>query len=209
MTGTGLIARRATPHHARMLGPGMTRSFVAGLFAAALFTSAAMAQEPGCAGDTEAFGAQDYETFNASPAGWQSLAYEDCFIEAAEAISTWHRANAGTLERSQLRALTWNAGLMRAAGGDYQSALFLFRQTFPEPGENPAEHYYTYAVIAFLERDRDGLQRIRDAMASMPAPAGGAAEGEDWPPNLSSVDRLLACYESSFAEAIVGGCMPE
>lgn len=169
----------------------------------------AHAQDGTCVEDRTAFAVQDYETFNASAEGWQRLAYSDCYIEAAEAISDWYRANAASLDASQVRTLSWNGALMRAAGGDYRSAIFLFQQTFPERGQNAAEHYYTYAMIAFLERDRDGLQRIRDAMASMPEPEGGVPAGESWPPNLASVDLLLTCYDSAFAEAIVGGCLPE
>lgn len=173
------------------------------------FAGFANAQEASCVHDPQTFVAQDYETFNTAPEGWQALAVNDCYIEAAEAISAWHRAHASELTAERLRALTWNAGLMRGAGGDYQSAIFLFRQTFPERGQAAAGHYYTYAMIAFLERDRDGLQRIRDALASMPEPEGGAPDGEDWPPNLQSVDNLLTCFDSPFGWALVGYCGEE
>ncbi|MEN0651975.1 MULTISPECIES: hypothetical protein [Hyphobacterium] len=169
----------------------------------------AFAQEDGCAYDAQVFAVQGYETFNTTADGWQALAINDCYVEAAEAISGWHRTHAATLTAEQLRTLTWNAGLMRGAGGDYQSAIFLFRQTFPERGENAAQHYYTYAMIAFLERDRDGLQRIRDALASMPAPEGGLPDGAEWPPNLQSVDNLVTCFDSPFGWAIVGYCGDE
>lgn len=180
-----------------------------GLALAVAGASFAAAQDAGCVYDPQVFDAQDYTTFNTASEGWQSLAVNDCYIEAADAISGWHRAHAAALTGEQLRTLTWNAGLMRGAGGDYQSAIFLFRQTFPEFGENAAQHYYTYAMIAFLERDRDGLQRIRDALASMPEPDGGAPDGAGWPPNLQSVDNLLTCYDSPFGWAIVGYCGEE
>lgn len=185
------------------------KRILTGLAAAACLAGAAEAQEAGCAYDPADFAAQNYETFNTGADGWQALAVADCYIEAADAISGWHRANAASLTGAQLRTLTWNAGLMRAAGGDYQTAIFLFRQTFPERGEDAPQHYYTHAVIAFLERDRGGLERIRDAMASMPEPEGGVPEGADWPPNLQSVDNLLTCFDSPFGWAIVGYCGEE
>ncbi|MBI1232967.1 MAG: hypothetical protein GC208_00500 [Alphaproteobacteria bacterium] len=180
-----------------------------GLVIALAWAGIASAQETGCAYDPQAFVAQDYETFNTAPEGWQALAINDCYIEAAEAISAWHRAHASDLSADQLRTLTWNAGLMRGAGGDYQSAIFLFRQTFPERGQAAAGHYYTYAMIAFLERDREGLQRVRDALASMPEPEGGVPNGADWPPNLQSVDNLLTCFDSPFGWAVAGYCGDE
>lgn len=180
-----------------------------GLFLAMTWAGISSAQDAGCAYDPAAFEGQSYETFNSSAEGWQALAVNDCYIEAANAISAWHRAHGSDLTAEQLRALTWNAGLMRGAGGDYQSAIFLFRQTFPERGESAAGHYYTHAMIAFLERDRDGLQRIRDALASMPEPEGGAPDGEAWPPNLQSVDNLVTCFDSPFGWAVVGYCGDE
>lgn len=175
------------------------------MLAAVACSAAASAQEGLCGYDPQTFAQQDYATFNIAPEGWQTLAANDCYIEAAEAISAWHRLHAASLGDEQLRTLTWNAGLMRGAGGDYQSAIFLFRQTFPARGENAPQHYYTHAVIAFLERDRAGLQGVRDALASMPEPDGLPA-GSDWPPNLQSVDNLLTCFDSPFGWAIVGYC---
>ena len=61
----------------------------------------------------------------------------------------------------------------------------------------------------WLERDRDGLQRIRDALASMPEPEGGVPNGADWPPNLQSVDNLLTCFDSPFGWAVAGYCGDE
>ena len=181
------------------------RTILAAIFGL-IVSGAAAAQDAACEFDPAYFASQDYETFNASAEGWQSLALIDCYGAAADAIASWYEAYAASLEASQLRTLTWNAGLMRAADGDYASAIFLFQQTFPPLGEDAPQHYYTYGVIAFLERDRDGLARIRDAMASMPAPPGGASEHAEWPPHLSSVDGLLRCFDSPFAFAIVGAC---
>lgn len=172
---------------------------------AVILSGAAAAQNVSCEFNPDHFTAQDYATFNASPNGWQALALMDCYGAAADAISVWHRTHAASLTGEQLRTLTWNAGLMRGADGDYASAAFLFQQTFPPAGEDAPQHYYTYGVIAFLERDREGLMRIRDAMASMPAPAG-LSEGTSWPPHMASVQALVDCFDSPFAYAIAGAC---
>ncbi|MGX6646309.1 hypothetical protein ACWCOP_00010 [Maricaulaceae bacterium MS644] len=149
--------------------------------------------------------------------GWRVVAGQDgCRAAAADLIEVWrdHSAN-----READFILDWHAGQMRAMAGEPQAAIVLLERA---KTDSEAWNHYADATIAFLERDRAALAAARAELAELrPSEEEMAARRQflednptitmpegfvEQPQNLSVVDRLLSCFEGSYAGAYGGEC---
>lgn len=134
--------------------------------------------------------------------GWRALARDSaCRIVAADLIRDYREAHSLTAP-----ILFWHEGQMRAEAGQTEMAIVLFDRSRHD--DRFGWNLYVDASIAFLRRDRDALQRARDALAALPRPAGfqstdtnGRPINLAWPPNLNVVDALIRCFGRPYAEA--------
>lgn len=149
--------------------------------------------------------------------GWRTVAArQGCDAATADLIEVW-RDHSPNMESPSI--LHWHAGQMRAYAGDYEAAVALFDAS---RFDQPEWTLYVDASIAFLQRDRAALQAARDALATLTPSAEEIAarrrflednpqitmpEGfVEQPQNLNVVDRLLNCFEGSYAGAYSGEC---
>jgi hypothetical protein len=128
--------------------------------------------------------------------GWRPVAHRGEYDRAAEIIGQYleHRPD---LSEGQRRILHFHAGQMRAFADRYPEAIGHFKNSFePVERENAVVRWndYVKATLAFLEGDREGLLRARDAIAGGPKHEGRV-------PNLHVVDRLLANFGKPYSEA--------
>jgi hypothetical protein len=142
----------------------------------------------------------DYSAFDQKPGhGWRRLADVRQFSEAATLIGSYlkHRDD---LTDWQRRNLQFHAGQLYAAAGCDRMALVAFRAAL-DPNELRDSQIrwnaYVKATIAFLEKDREQLIKMRDEIAGGPALRGAV-------PNLEVVDRLITNFDRPYAEAY--GC---
>jgi hypothetical protein len=122
-----------------------------------------------------------------------------------------------------VRTLYWHEAQLRAASGETEAALDLFRITLAMEKhvagpDDPGDAIYNEATIAFLARDKATLLKKRSELASIPMPAGFEKGVEDfkrkfpgapppaWPPNLNVVDGLIACFDRPYSEAYSSDC---
>lgn len=143
--------------------------------------------------------------------GWRSLARPGCFLAAADLIAAYRAEHPG-----HGAMLYFHEAQMRAAGGDYAAAAPLFDAA--RSGENEWRvdtgwNDYVAASVAFVRRDLATLTQHRERLASLPPPplqpeVADAARAEPipegWPFNLDVVDRLIACFDKTYAEAMSG-----
>ena len=108
---------------------------------------------------------------------------------------------------------------MHAYAGDYPAAISAYEQTRQINAPHRANtELKTDAVIAFLNRDLETLQSVRDQLAAMPEPEGFQvmvrramerfpdAVPPAWPPELDRVDRYIRCFDYPYAIAYEGEC---
>ncbi|KAB7770588.1 hypothetical protein CKY51_04490 [Xanthomonas maliensis] len=174
-------------------------------------------QTADCSYDHAAMLALDENAFDQDmQGGWRVVADRPgCALAAAELLRDYRQAHAITGG-----IVTWHEGQMRAQAGQSAQAIALFDQA-RKPAEQDLAGWNPYvdATIAFLKRDRAGLQAARARLAAVPYPAGEgmpplkdgvivwpAESGRPeismrWPPNLDVVDGLRTCYEESYAVA--------
>lgn len=166
----------------------------------------------------EALLALDQDAFDQDMAGgWRVVARQDgCRAAAADLIEVWrdHSSN-----RESDFILNWHAGQMRATAGEPQAAIALLERA---KTQSEAWNHYADATIAFLDRDRAALEAARAALAELrPGDEEMAARRQflednptitmpegfvEQPENLPVVDRLLSCFEGSYAGAYRGEC---
>ncbi len=162
---------------------------------------------------------QDYETFDQSDEGWQGLALRGCHAQAAALIEAYRAENQDQLNPSQDWHLVWHTGQMHAYAGNYSTAVASYEATRQiNRLHNRNTQLKTDAVIAFLERDLDALEAVRDELRAMPEPAGfqqmvesvlaryPEAEPPSWPPELARVEAYIRCFEDSYAVAYEDAC---
>lgn len=186
-----------------------------------MFLSLALAQSPPavdpCSYDRTAMMAQPTLDFDQTPSGWRSVAKTPgCEAQAADLIKAYRRANWAAHKPAEIHTSYWHEGQMRAAAGQDQAAIPLLMA-----GVNPyplhGKEIYAQGTVAFLNRDRRGLEDARARLAALPVPPDwsemqAAAAARDvtlaWPPNLDVLDRLLTCFDRPYREAY-GDCRPE
>jgi hypothetical protein len=139
----------------------------------------------------------DYESFDQRPGnGWRKLVDAGKHLEAAKLIDTYVAHQSG-LEGWQVVNLRFHAGQLYAFLDKERLALARFKSSINpnEPNNSPIRwNAYVRATIAFLEKDRETLIRMRTEIASGP-------EWQGTVPNLDVVDRLLANFDDSYAIA--------
>lgn len=182
--------------------------------AAALSTMNGAPEAQPCAIDRPMALALDEQAFDQEPDGWRKLANPDCFAAAADLIRDWRAAHP---EHGAM--LFWHEGQMRAAAGQYGAAPPLFEAARAGPNEwniDTGWNAYVDASVAFVQRDLPALKTARTRLATLPPPlqpqAAPAVKAEpmpeNWPPNLDVIDRLIACFEKSYADAMSPACRP-
>ncbi len=141
-----------------------------------------------------------YWAFDQKPGqGWRRLADAGNYREAALLIANYlkHRDD---LKEWQGVNLQFHAGQMYAFAGYDAAALVAFRAALysKEPRASPIRwNAYVKATIAFLEKNRGELTKMRDEIA-------GGPEGQGTALNLNVVDRLIANFDKSYADAYGG-----
>ncbi|MCH2486658.1 MAG: hypothetical protein MK010_02805 [Erythrobacter sp.] len=194
------------------------------LFAAAPIASAPIASAPGepitaeCTFEREAVLATDFVPFDQTEGeGWRPLYDAGCYIEAANILRDWQARNLSQLspdsprERHFRRTLAWHEAQMWAFGGRNDVALPIFERTYggSENASDIAHNRYVDGTIAFLKRDRDGLDTAIAALAATPKPSGwNKAVGADgapiymtWPLNLDVLQGLRRCWDEPYKTA--------
>jgi len=179
-----------------------------------------------CVKDKAAFLSLDYEAFDqdVTPGGWRRVAKsERCAAAAAELIADWREMHAKTLSADQMQTLWWHEGQVLASAGNYEAAIPRFETSRtlhndrPPPPDAPADAVEMWranitvrkawedATLAFLRRDRTGLDAARARMLAVPEPAGysrlqdvieeKAGTRIAWPLNIENVELMLACFD--------------
>ena len=138
--------------------------------------------------------------------GWRAVAHQEGCIEVAADLIREYRENRWL--RSTI--LYWHEGQLRALAGSTDEAIRLFEKSH-KADDAFGWNLYVDASIAFLKRDKPALLAAREALARLPRPedfdprdAQGKVVDIPWPPNLSVVDGLIACFDREYKEAY--GC---
>lgn len=162
--------------------------------------------------------ALDLNAFDQTEQGWRSLDERGCEAATADVIVRYRTDNATALAGEDLSTLIWHEAQLRAAAGQTHRALDLMSWS-RDLEEEPVIQLYIDASMAFLRRDRPGIEQARSRMLAVPVPEGFAraidrfkANYPDvpppvWPLNLDVVDGLIACFDRPYAEAYA--CRPE
>lgn len=172
--------------------------------------SAVPAAQTSCVADPSSL-ALSYEDFDQEDAGWRGLSQAGCDLQAADLISTYRTARAAALPADSVKMLNWHEGQLRAAAGDYPSAISLFEAVLAVEAE-PSDRLYTQATLAFLRRDRLALLAAQDALTALPEPPAFARAADRfvatynlprpvWPPNVDIVRALVTCFDKTYEEA--------
>jgi hypothetical protein len=179
-----------------------------------------------CIADREALLALDFEAFDQMPAGWRAVADKGqaCELPAAELIAEYRARTSGRPDIGRYQdTMLSHEGQLRAANGQTERALVLFRQKLAihvaeANGVEDTNTLRDKAEIAFLQGDRAALIAARDQLADLPMPPGmaeaiaaatarqGGAVKFQWPLNLAYTESLLKCFGRSFREATKLGC---
>jgi hypothetical protein len=139
--------------------------------------------------------------------GWRSIAQrEECTEVAADLIREYRETRGLTSS-----TLYWHEGQLRALIGSTDEAIRLFEQS-RHVDDTFGWNLYVDASIAFLKGDKPALLAAREALSGLPRPedlsvqdAQGNVVEVSWPPNLSVVDGLIACFGRGYKEAY-GDC---
>ena len=136
--------------------------------------------------------------------GWRPLAERGCERAAADLIRDYRTANGSTQF-----TLFWHEGQLRADAGQTAAAAALFeRSRRPAAEDLIGWNHYVGGSIAFLRRDRPGLEAARARLAALPKPAGFDPRGPDgkprpnaWPLNLRVLDGFRRCWGQPYKAA--------
>lgn len=145
--------------------------------------------------------------------GWRGLSREGCHEAAAELIRTWRHQ-----KRDHNSILYWHEGQMRAYAGQTKEAIALFELT-RKSQDSDADfgwNHYVDGTVAFLRQDREGLERAKERLATIPEPSDNSFTRPDgtviqmsWPPNMNVLNRFEYCWGKSYEEAYGGEeCTP-
>lgn len=145
---------------------------------------------------------ETYEGFDQTPGrGWRALAANGNYQEAATLIDDFIAESPSA--RGKLGILNFHAGQMHAAAGNYEAAkvrlLLSLQMSYPPELEPQAKQWnaYVMATIAFLQGDKESLQKHRDEIAR-----SSNDNGEN--SNLEAADRLLQNLGKPYSEAYLG-----
>lgn len=130
--------------------------------------------------------------------GWRTVyTRPECRGDAARIIALYREAST----RWQ-RIMAWHEGQIRAELGETEAAIVLMQMARRPEVENGSHNgqwnAYVDASIAFLSRDRAGVESARQRLIDAPPPARWTG---DRPMNLSVVDRYLRCFDWPLGEA--------
>ncbi|WKJ89284.1 hypothetical protein QZJ86_14785 [Methylomonas montana] len=138
-----------------------------------------------------------YEAFDQHPgSGWRKIADTGKYREAARLIDRYQQETKG-LTKWQRVNLQFHAGQLYTVAGDKDLARARFKTALfeQESPDAPVKwNAHVGATIAFLERDRQKLAELREAIARGPKFQGIV-------PNLDVVDRLIACFDEPYVFA--------
>jgi hypothetical protein len=177
--------------------------------ASSIAIAQATATEP-CAYDRTAALAMSRDAFDQDAnGGWRALSkVPGCEVAAAELIAAYRAAHPQSPS-----GLYWHEGQVRANIGDYERAAALFGQS---KGQDVAWNLYVDGSIAFLRKDRPGMDRALHDLAAIPQPPWFADTAADvlkrmgvkitWPENLPVLEKLSLCFDKTYLEAYGGGC---
>jgi hypothetical protein len=173
-----------------------------------------------CSVDVDGFLRQDFHNFDQSQEGWRKIAsLEGCEEAAADLISQYrskHGLNVNKMtlgnenrEYTNASTLYFHEAQLRAEIGHNSLAKDYFRLAMHESFGD--WNLYVKATLAFLEKDKRKLKKLRDQLAVLPIPIGFTYIDEDgkrksgkpnwWPANLNILDSFLKCFDKSYAEA--------
>lgn len=155
--------------------------------------------------------------------GWREIGDKyGCESAAADLIAMYRDEKLA----QDIAGLDWHEAQLRAASGQTEAALVLFRRNLAFKETQVADIgdssgvLYAKATIAFLERDLAALQATRDELAAIPKPdwfdkvtADYArrfpqAPPPTWPSNLNVVDGFIACFDKPYGVAYSFDCQP-
>ena len=137
--------------------------------------------------------------------GWRRLNIAGCDADGADLIESWREAH-----DSKDSILTWHEGQLRANAGQTARAVALFERSRKTEHDDHGLGWNLYVdgTIAFLRRDRAGLEQARCRLAALPRPAsfapkdaGGRPMNMLWPINLSVLDGFLTCWGQTYRAA--------
>lgn len=137
--------------------------------------------------------------------GWRKVAHQDgCKGVAADLIRDYREAN-----NSVSQILYWHEGQLRAMVGQTDQAIDLFELSRKsEKYDRLGWNFYVDATIAFLNKEREELERAHDALSALPRPDSYKAIDADgnpveipWPPNLNVVAGFLECFSEDYDTA--------
>jgi len=184
---------------------------------AAALAAAAFAAAPAFAEDCtipdserDALLGQDFHTFDQSPEGWRQYARSGCNLLAGKLIERYLAESGPPANRRHL--LHFHAGQTFAGAGRTERALGHFRQSFKEENDEIVDwNSYVRATIAFLERDRDTVEAMREKLREQPVLTREAHPGlpEHWigkRANIGVVEGFLACWNKPYQDAYASDC---
>ncbi|WP_203291171.1 hypothetical protein [Maricaulis parjimensis] len=155
--------------------------------------------------------------------GWRPIGDRGCHEAAAGLILAYIEHTDYSLSDGHVRLMRWHAGQSLGFAEDYSAAIPLLETTYqPAETADPTWNLYVEATLAFLNRDRAGLEDARDRLAVIPVseeeqaarrqflrdnprirmPRGFVTE----PDNLPVVNRLLDCFDADYRSAYFGEC---
>lgn len=154
--------------------------------------------------------------------GWRTLANKPgCKLAAADLLRDYRQAH-----RNEAGILYWHEAQLRAFAGQTQAAIDLMEKS-RRPAEADAGGWNAYvdASIAFLRKDRAGLDKARQTLAAVPFPTdkglpplkngiidmpmeGGKTMRMRWPPNIDVVDGFVKCFDQPYENAYAKACRP-
>jgi hypothetical protein len=164
-----------------------------------------------CTFDREAMLALSHYEFDQTDKGWRGLSLKGCDKRAADLIRDYRQRHA-----DDDYLLYWHEGQLRAGEGQAKAAIKLFERSKRPVASvlDTSWNLYAEGTIAYLKRDRNRLQKSRNALASLAAPAtipvrkpdGTAVEipfpkDIPWPVNLGVLDGLLRCFSKPYKDA--------
>jgi hypothetical protein len=186
----------------------------------ALAASDSPASARTCDYDLGVFLKQDFETFDQSQNGWRKISALKGCEEAAANLIGHYRSHHGlhvdkmklsdeNREYTSASTLFFHEAQLRAEIGQISVAKDYFRLSMHESFGD--WNLYVKATLAFLEKDRAELRRLRHKLSTLPVPQdftyidadGKRKSGKPdwWPANLKILDSFLNCFDKSYAEA--------
>lgn len=141
--------------------------------------------------------------------GWVKLAEMDgCKEAAANVIALYYSQR--ELSEGAIKTLKFHEAQLRAEIDQYELALLLFPQT-KQTESSIGWNHYVDGTIAFLAKDKAGLEDAIRRLAAVPKPtsfnptdADGNPIDVPWPPNLDVLERFKKCFDESYLEAYAG-----